>query len=100
MKKLLLILMLAIATICNGQTLSEIARKINNTLPIKNEYISIRKVAFSNNQFVLDADFNLGDQLDLIYYKSKPKEAKEWFKIWSMTEDREGNEAEAGTAAE
>ena len=85
MKKFLFLLMLAIATICNGQTLSEIARKINNTLPIKNEYISIRKVAFSNNQFVLDADFNLGDQLDLIYYKSKPKEAKEWFKIWSMT---------------
>ena len=77
--------MWSLVTICNGQTLSEIARKINSTLPLKNDFISIRKVAFSNNQFVLYADFTLGDQLDLIYFKSKPKEAKEWFKIWSMT---------------
>ena len=85
MKKTLLLILWSLATICNGQTLSEIARKINSGLPYKNDYVSISKVSFSNNQFILDADFNLGDLLDFIYFKSKPREAKEWFKMVSVT---------------
>ena len=84
MKRTIYIFLLLLPTICNGQTLSEIARELNKSLPSKNEFVSIKSVSFSKNQFILNAEINVGKQFNLIYYKSKPKEAKEWCKAWTM----------------
>ena len=70
MKRTIYIFLLLLPTICNGQTLSEIARELNKSLPSKNEFVSIKSVSFSKNQFILNAEINVGKQFNLIYYKS------------------------------
>lgn len=83
---LFIILTLFISLIgTNAQTLSEIAREINRTLPRKDSFLSMERVFFANNTFVTEMIIDAGKLFNITYYNAKPKEAKEWIKLWSMS---------------
>ena len=68
----------------NAQTLSEIARELNGTLPQKAAFITMESASFANNTFVMSMTMDGGKMFNITYYNAKPKEGKEWFKLWSM----------------
>lgn len=80
---LILVLLISIIGV-NAQTLSEIARDLNSTLPQKISFITMERASFANSTFVMEMTMDGGKMFNITYYNAKPKEAKEWFKLWSM----------------
>ncbi len=68
----------------NAQTLSKIARELNGILPQKTAFITIESASFANNTFVIAMTIDGGKMFNITYYNAKPKEGKEWLKLWSI----------------
>ena len=84
MKRILFVFILAISLNVQSQTLSEIAREVDKVCPMKQGFMDIKACRFSQNTFVFDINIDAGKQFNIQYFKNKPTEGKEWFKIWLM----------------
>ena len=84
MKRILFVFILAISLNAQSQTLSEIAREIDKICPMKQGFLEFGACRFSQNALVFDINTDGGKQFNIQYFKKKPTEGKEWFKIWLM----------------